>query len=131
MYLNMAEAYARKDNNISQKAIDLLNELREKKFLAASYTPKTVSDFASRDELIRFIWKERRRELCFEEAMRFWDMRRQGMPRIEHKFYSSMNTYKTFVLEAGSPNYLLPIPLSETEYNDGVTDNPRVTVVGQ
>ena len=131
VYLNMAEAYARKDNNISQKAIDLLNELREKKFLAASYTPKTVSDFASRDELIRFIWKERRRELCFEEAMRFWDMRRQGMLRIEHKFYSSMNTYKTFVLEAGSPNYLLPIPLSETEYNDGVTDNPRVTVVGQ
>ena len=130
VYLNMAEAYARKDNNVSQVAIDLLNQVRMKKFSSDAYQAISVSDFASRDELIRFIWEERRRELCFEEAMRFWDMRRQGMPRVEHKYYSSMNSSKTYVLEQGSPNYLLPIPLSETEYNDGVTNNPRVTITG-
>ncbi|MFR7876304.1 MAG: RagB/SusD family nutrient uptake outer membrane protein [Butyricimonas paravirosa] len=43
-----------------------------------TYQAKNVSDFASREDLIQFIWEERRRELCFEEAMRFWDMRRQG-----------------------------------------------------
>ena len=104
--------------------------MRIKKFSSDAYQAISVSDFASRDELIRFIWEERRRELCFEEAMRFWDMRRQGMPRVEHKYYSSMNSSKTYVLEQGSPNYLLPIPLSETEYNDGVTNNPRVTITG-
>ena len=80
--------------------------------------------------MIQFIWEERRRELCFEEAMRFWDMRRQGMPEVKHEFYSSMTSSKTFVLKQGSPNYLLPIPLSETEYNDGMTNNSRETIVG-
>lgn len=130
VYLNLAEAYARKDNNVSSDAVAVLNQLRVKKILTEAYQAKSVSDFASRDELIRFIWEERRRELCFEEAMRFWDMRRQGMPRVEHKYYSSMNSSKTYVLEQGSANYLLPIPLSETEYNDGVTNNPRVTITG-
>lgn len=130
VYLNLAEAYARKDNSVSRTAVELLNELRIKKFAADVYQAKGVSDFASRDELVRFIWEERRRELCYEEAMRFWDMRRQGMPEIRHVLYSSMNSSRTFVLEQGSPNYLLPIPASETEYNDGVTNNPRVTIVG-
>ena len=89
-----------------------------------------VNDFVSREDLIQFIWEERRRELCFEEAMRFWDMRRQGMPEVKHEFYSSMTSSKTFVLKQGSPNYLLPIPLSETEYNDGMTNNSRETIVG-
>lgn len=130
VYLNLAEAYAQKSNTVSQDAIDLLNELRVMKFSADVYQAKSVADFASRDELIKFIWEERRRELCFEEAMRFWDMRRQGMPSVEHKYYFSMSSYQTFVLEKESPNYVLSIPASETEYNKGITNNPRITIVG-
>lgn len=130
VYLNLAEAYARKENGVSQKAVELLNELREKKFTSEAYKAKTVSDFSSAEDLIKFIWAERRRELCFEEAMRFWDMRRQGMPEVEHVYYYSMNTSKTFVLKQGSPNYLLPIPASETDYNDGIENNPRETITG-
>ena len=130
VYLNLAEAYARKETGVSQTAIGWLNQLRVKKISRDTYQAKNVSDFASREDLIQFIWEERRRELCFEEAMRFWDMRRQGMPEVKHEFYSSMTSSKTFVLKQGSPNYLLPIPLSETEYNDGMTNNSRETIVG-
>lgn len=60
-----------------------LNQLRVKKISRDTYQAKNVADFASREDLIQFIWEERRRELCFEEAMRFWDMRRQGMPEVK------------------------------------------------
>lgn len=71
VYLNLAEAYARKENGVSQKAVELLNELREKKFTSEAYKAKTVSDFSSAEDLIKFIWAERRRELCFEELCVF------------------------------------------------------------
>ena len=131
VWLNMAEAYARQSEGVSQDAIDLLNELREKKLTPEAYVAKTVGDFASKDELVWFIWEERRRELCFEEAMRFWDLRRQGMPEIRHTLYRTDGSSSTYVLEAGSPNYLLQIPIAETDYNSAIENNPRDIIVGQ
>ena len=128
--LNLAEAYTRKNNEVTSDALDLLNNLRRCRLNPKAYVEKTSADFPNAQALLKFIWEERRRELCFEEAMRFWDMRRQGMPEVKHEFYSSMTSSKTFVLKQGSPNYLLPIPLSETEYNDGMTNNSRETIVG-
>ena len=128
--LNLAEAYTRKNNEVTSDALDLLNNLRRCRLTPKAYVEKTSADFPNAQALLKFIWEERRRELCFEEAMRFWDMRRQGMPEVKHEFYSSMTSSKTFVLKQGSPNYLLPIPLSETEYNDGMTNNSRETIVG-
>lgn len=129
--LNMAEAYARKDNAVSQDAIDLLNTLRKGRIETAKYKDKVVADFAGNDDLVKFIWKERRRELCFEEAMRFWDLRRQGMPQLTHKWYSSKTICETFVLRQESPNYILAIPDSEINYNDLCTDNPREVINNQ
>ena len=128
--LNLAEAYTRKNNEVTSDALDLLNDLRRCRLDSEAYVEKTSADFSDAQALLKFIWEERRRELCFEEAMRFWDMRRQGMPEVKHEFYSSMTSSKTFVLKQESPNYLLPIPLSETEYNDGMTNNSRETIVG-
>lgn len=128
--LNLAEAYTRKNNEVTSDALDLLNNLRRCRLTPKAYVEKTSADFPNAQALLKFIWEERRRELCFEEAMRFWDMRRQGMPEVKHEFYSSMTSSKTFVLKQESPNYLLPIPLSETEYNDGMTNNSRETIVG-
>ena len=45
--------------------------------------------------------------------MRFWDLRRQGMPELKHKWYSSWDTYETYTLPQGSKNYVLSIPRSE------------------
>ena len=102
-----------------------MNQLRVKKVSRDTYQAKNVADFASREDLIQFIWEERRRELCFEEAMRFWDLRRQGMPELKHKWYSSWDTYETYTLPQGSKNYVLSIPRSELDYNNGCYDNER------
>ena len=96
-----------------------------------SYVAKTIGDFDSVEELVDFIWEERRRELCFEEAMRFWDLRRQGMPEITHMVYRTDGTSQSYVLEAGSPNYLLQIPAEETDYNSAIKNNDRDIIVGQ
>ena len=126
--LNAAEAYARKDQAVSRGAIDLINRLRVNRHYSGQYTALDVADFTNRDALIKFIWDERRRELCFEEAMRYWDLKRQGMPRIEHKFWTTTTTYETYVLKEGSPNYVMPIPGSETEYNNAIVVNPREVI---
>ena len=92
---------------------------------------KSASDFASKDALVQFIWDERRRELSYEENMRFWDMRRQGMPAQTHYVYTNIDTYMTYELPQGSPNYVLPIPPSELNYNDDCTNNMRVVIGGK
>ncbi len=127
--LNLAEAYVRKTNTVHPEALELLNNLRRKRFDQNLYVDKQASDFQGSDDLLKFIWAERRRELCFEEAMRFWDLRRQGMPQIVHKWYSSWNIYETYVLRQGSPNYVLGIPDAEVNYNEACFDNVRENIV--
>lgn len=129
LYLNLAEAYAQKASGVSNDAIGLLNQLRVKKYKSGSPdAEKQVSDFATKDDLIQFIWQERRRELCFEEIIRFWDMRRQGMPAVEHRLFSSPKEYSVYRLKAESPNYVLPIPEDETSYNNAIENNRREVI---
>lgn len=123
--LNLAEAYTRKNNEVTSNALDLLNNLRRCRLDPKVYVEKTSADFSDGQALLKFIWEERRRELCFEEAIRFWDLRRQGMPELKHKWYSSWDTYETYTLPQGSKNYVLSIPRSELDYNDGCYDNER------
>lgn len=123
--LNLAEAYVRKTNTVHSEAVELLNTLRKCRISSDEYVEKKVADFNDSEDFLRFIWAERRRELCFEEAMRFWDLRRQGMPKIEHRWYTTWNTYETYILRPGSPNYVLAIPDSELNYNDACMDNSR------
>jgi hypothetical protein len=128
VYLNLAEAHARKASGVSSEAIGLLNRLRVCRIKSAQYRDLTAADFADKQQLVEFIWEERRRELCFEEAIRWWDLRRQGMPRIEHRLLLNNTEYETYVLEQGSPNYTLAIPRSESDYNDVITGNRRVDI---
>jgi len=123
VFLNMAEAYARKSEKVSQDAVDLLNQLRMNRI--KNYQAKQVGDFSAKEDLVKFIWKERRRELCFEEAMRFWDLRRQGMPELVHRYYGDETSFETYILKKGSPNYVLSIPRSETNNNHVITSNVR------
>lgn len=127
LLLNLAEGYIRKggDANLG-KAIDLLNELRIARFASESYKALTKADFATSEDLLKFAWEERRRELCFDETHRWTDLRRQGMPRIEHKFISGTGApVETYVLEEKDRNYTLALPTSETGYNTEIEDYPR------
>lgn len=123
-YLNMAEAYVRKDNPNVDEAINLINELRDNRI--ANNTPWESSDFTSNDDLVASIWEERRRELCFEEIHRWWDLRRQGMPELIHTVHYKGGNIEYYKLDKGDPNYTLEIPRKEREYNPSIQLNNRV-----
>ena len=69
---------------INAKAIGYLNALREKRI--NPYTALSLGDFTSNDALVQFCWDERRRELCFEECHRWWDVN----DKDKNKSYSSL-----------------------------------------
>ena len=129
----MAEAYVQRNGAGDQdKAIALLNELRENRIAAGNYVALTSADFASQAALLQFVRDERRRELCFEETHRWNDLRRYGCPRIEHQFYATSESVPTtYVLEAGDKNYTLALPKSETEYNTQIELYERRVIEGE
>lgn len=124
--LSVAEAYVQKGGEGLQKAADLLNTLRKARFTAATYSDIAPSSFASQQDFLQFVRDERRRELCFENGMRWFDLRRYGMPRLEHVYYASHDASpETYVLEQGDKNYTLELPSSELGYNGQVQHTAR------
>lgn len=125
--LNLAEAYIQKGGNDNlDNAINMLNELRIARFAADSYRALSRNDFAADKELLEFARTERRRELCFDESHRWMDLRRQGMPRIEHKFHASEGApEQLYVLEEKDRNYTLALPYSEASFNTEIKDYSR------
>ena len=63
--------------------------------------------------------EERRREL-FGEFHRWYDLRRYGMPQIEHHYLDEI-----YILPAGDLRYTLQIPQVELDYNPDMKKNPR------
>ncbi len=118
VYLNLAEAYARQENPDETKALQLLNEVRRHRI--ENYKDISVGNFTDQQSLVNFIWQERRREMCFEEFHRWWDLRRTGQPPLEHTFGS--NKYK---LEKKDPAYILNFPKNERDFNQELVPNYR------
>lgn len=125
VYLNVAEAHARKSSGIDATALNLINKLRQNRLRTDMYEELTADHFASKDDFVKFIWQERRRELCNEENHRFWDLRRQGMPRLYHKWIDITGDETMYVLEQGGNNYVMAIPRSEWTANDLAVSNKR------
>lgn len=128
MYLNRAEAYIRKymeTGNVedAKKALEDLNELRRHRF-EDGYVDKKISDFTTREELLAFCLRERRRELCGEGNHRWFDLRRTGMPEIKHIYLDENGGQATeYVLEKGDRRYALPIPKEVLKRNSGLVQN--------
>lgn len=118
VYLNLAEAYARKAAPDPVKSISLLNQLRSKRI--TGYTQLTGTNFPGPTSLVSFILEERRRELCFEEFHRWWDLRRTGQPALQHNWLNEV--YK---LNQKDPAYVLNFPKAELEFNPGLIPNNR------
>ncbi|ERJ58838.1 RagB/SusD family nutrient uptake outer membrane protein [Sphingobacterium paucimobilis] len=123
VYLNMAEAYLRKASPNPTEALQLLNELRRHRI--TNYVNLTEGDFQSNEALLKMVWEERRRELCFEECHRWWDLRRQGMPELKHVMYYKGGNTETYRLKKGDANYTLEIPRAERDYNPTIQLNNR------
>jgi len=120
-YLNRAEA-----NIMAQlsgaggdlaAALADLNRLRENRLASASYQPVNFTDA---EQALLFCREERRRELCFEDQ-RWFDLRRYGMPVLEHLWFEPEAT--RYTLQQGDPAYVLPIPDNVLLNNNQLTQN--------
>lgn len=119
--LNLAEAYVRQATPDYEKAIGLLNKIREKRF--KPYTPLTLGSFPAEEAglgkaVLDKIINERRVEFCYE-GYRWFDCKRFQM-EIEHTIESG-----TYTLAGDDLRYALQIPELELSYNPSMIPNPR------
>lgn len=121
-YLILAEAQAMLGGENRAKALQTLAAVWEKRFAAGT----VPASYTSGSDMIELVRKERRRELCFE-ALRWFDLRRWGMNRMEHTWYElTYGDRQVFVLEKDDPGYTLPIPHTILEANPDLTQVPMV-----
>lgn len=127
VYVSLAEAYARRGNGGDNlKAVEHLNSLRSKRI--NPYTYLSLADFTTNDALVQFCWDERRRELCFEECHRWWDMRRQGQKKVVHRYNNggtNGDSFRTYTLKEKDPAFILDFPLAERNQSPNLIPNSR------
>lgn len=116
-WLSRAEAYAQLGQTASAQAD--LKELQTKR-----YTDLDAQESATASlTLLEKIRQERRVELCFDEV-RWFDLRRYGMPRIEHAYKATEGaTMQTYVLQEKDPLYTIPIPADDVAANGNIQQN--------
>lgn len=121
LYLNRAEAYIELymdgDQAAGQKAVDDLNTLLSKRY--RDYEPLTLKPADELQELYR---EERRKELCFE-GFRWFDLRRYGMPQLEHILIDQNGNSTRYILKEKDPSYVLPLPDNAMEHNSNLIQN--------
>lgn len=101
---------ARKTNPEIDKVLEYLNALRSHRI--KPYTSLNSGDFASVDALIKFVWVERRRELCFEEHHRWWDY-----VEPENQLVAYVDGGEVYKLKEKDPAYVINFPQLEREFN--------------
>jgi hypothetical protein len=136
-YVNRAEAYVRNaikngDASLLQKTLDDLNALRIKRFKTGAANATVLLSSLNNDpqQVLQFCLNERRREFTFEE-FRWFDLRRYGMPSIEHTFNpnepivtNAALPVETYTLPQGSNRYVMKFPANAIEANTALEQNP-------
>lgn len=121
-YLNRAEAYIEiGDAESIRSAMRDINLIRKER-IEGDYE-KTANTVEEARKVLR---DEKRMEFCFEDV-RWFDIRRWKL-EITHVF-QNINTPlsgNTYVLTAGSPNYILSIPLDVQRINFDIEQFERV-----
>lgn len=122
VYLNLAEAYVRQETPDYTQAMNMLNILRRHRIINYKDVP-----FSNAGEVFGLIKEERRRELCFEEFHRWWDLRRWGQPALEHNWLNR----ERYLLKEKDPAYILNFPRKELDYNSELQGNYRPDRAGE
>jgi len=120
IYFNRAEAYIEKGEwELGMKDV---NEVYSKRIEGKIeyLNAENVNDARTQ------LRSEKRKEFCFED-IRWFDIRRWGLA-VEHKYYNfSMDgDYSIYLLDAESPNYVLPLPLDIQRRNFEIEQPKRV-----
>ncbi|CAM1339513.1 RagB/SusD family nutrient uptake outer membrane protein [Tenacibaculum aestuarii] len=124
-YLNRAEAYAQKSDVAN--AINDIKELHNARYSNVS----GVTYPSAADDVLTFVLNERRKEFCFEDHHRWFDLRRmENRPEIKHVFTLVENNglktgTETYTLLPNDLNYTLPIPIKERQNNPLIRNNER------
>ncbi len=130
-YLNRAEAYVMINNLDAAKAD--LKALIAKRY----YKPDLVVLPNTQEELLDFIFNERRREFAWEDHYRWYDLRRMpNRPEIKHILtYVSDEGIRSgqvaYRLLKNDANYVLPIPLTERDNNPLIINNNRLEKIAE
>lgn len=119
VYLTEAEALVREGK--IEDALDVLNQLRTKRYAADTYTDIVEHD---QEKLLQLILDERRRELMFR-GTRWFDLKRLNKDSRFAKTITHKHLGETYTLEPNSNRYVLPIPLKVISINDRLEQNPR------
>jgi starch-binding outer membrane protein, SusD/RagB family len=117
VYLIRAEALLHGATVSGKTALVDWNEIRTHRGLSASGSAPTLDD----------IYKERRRELCFE-GNELFDLARTLRSLVRNDYSGSMRKDVPFVLNGtAAENYLwaMPIPQSECDANVNMVQNPE------
>lgn len=120
IYFNRAEAYIEKGE--WKSGMEDVNEVYSKRL----ENEIGHLDAANAEDARKHLRAEKRKEFCFED-IRWFDIRRWGLA-VEHKYYNFTmdGTYVTYVLDAESPNYVLPLPLDIQRRNFEIEQPERV-----
>lgn len=125
-YLNRAEALIRqykKDGDAAKRtqALQDLNALRKSRYDEGTYTPLDITDA---DLLLQTCLDERQREFCWEEGLRWFDIKRLQLS-ITHQSRDAEGNVTTYTLKENDPLYALPIPHDALMRNTNLEQNPR------
>ncbi|MDR2272504.1 MAG: RagB/SusD family nutrient uptake outer membrane protein [Sphingobacterium sp.] len=107
--LNKAEALTNIEG-VNQAAIDLLNSIHQRAFSAVNKpAPYTISSFASKQQFLEVLWRERNWELAFEG----------------HDRFDRMRTGRAINPVIPANRYAFPIPQAEISISNGfLKQNP-------
>lgn len=127
VYLNRAEALIRQyketgDESKRVKALKDLNDLRQSRYEKNTYTNPVA--LTNADDLLNFCIQERRRELCLEEGLRWFDIKRLGLS-VTHTYIDASGNSTVYTLKSGDLIYALPIPYDAIARNYKLIQNPR------
>ena len=117
--INRAEAYAQL--GLDTEAFNDVEKLRANRI--RGYVSPAVNEIT---DMLGYVRAERRREFCFE-GMRWFDLRRYGMPRIVHSFQMT-GARLYYILDEKDPMYTLPLPSSVLELNPSLIQNESAYV---
>lgn len=118
-YLMLAESCAMLGDENEVLAINALNILRENRYATGKYTPLRA---LTGSDLIQFVRKERRLELCFEGS-RWFDMRRFGMKSYVRGWYENGELVDNYIIKDNDPSFNFPINTFILEVNKGLVQN--------